>query len=585
MAQGMFSEKNKPLRVPPTPKPPKKKKKVGKIILLIFLSLLLVLMVGAVGYLSYFGFTPDDRLFFNNITVLGTNLGGMSREDATAALHQMTDSTYSKENMVLNVNGTEITFAPGDTGAYLDVESLVEAAYNYGRTGKKAEREAARAALEAGPYEIDVMAYLSLNTDAIRTILDAHKEVFQSVYIPSSAEVQGDMPVLDAADENFDAEAQPQTLVLTVGVPGRNIDMDQVYNQILQAYSRNELLVEIDTSEENQDPEPIDLEPLFEEYCSDYTDAAMDKETFEVVPEIYGYTFDLEEATAKLEEAVYGDVVEIPFTLVAPEVNAESLEALLFRDVLSTYKTKHTNSENRNNNLRLACAAINGMVLNPGDVFDYNTALGKRTIEAGYKAAPAYSGGATVDELGGGICQVSSTLYYCTLLADLEIVTRTAHSYVSSYIPYGMDATVSWGGPEFRFANNTNYPIRLEAFVADGHVNISIIGTDEKDYYVEMEYELVGMSKPEDEIKTMTKSEAAAAGYKDGQVIQTAYTGYSVNTYKVKYSKETKEQISREKETYSKYKSRNKITVSVVPDPTTPPAETTVPAETTAPQA
>ena len=69
MAQGMFSEKNKPLRVPPTPKPPKKKKKVGKIILLIFLSLLLVLMVGAVGYLSYFGFTPDDRLFFNNVTV------------------------------------------------------------------------------------------------------------------------------------------------------------------------------------------------------------------------------------------------------------------------------------------------------------------------------------------------------------------------------------------------------------------------------------------------------------------------------------------------------------------------------------
>ena len=585
MAQGMFSEKNKPLRVPPTPKPPKKKKKVGKIILLIFLSLLLVLMVGAVGYLSYFGFTPDDRLFFNNVTVLGTNLGGMSREDATATLHQMTDSTYSQENMVLNVNGTEITFAPGDTGAYLDVESLVEAAYNYGRTGKKAEREAARAALEAGPYEIDVMAYLSLNTDAIRTILEAHKDQFQSVYIPSSAEVQGDMPVLDAADENFDAEAQPQTLVLTVGVPGRNIDMDQVYNQILQAYSRNELLVEIDTSEENQDPEPIDLEPLFEEYCSDYTDASMDKETFEVIPEVYGYTFDLEEAAAKLEEAVYGDVVEIPFTFVAPEVDAESLESLLFRDVLATYKTKHTNSENRNNNLRLACAALNGMVLNPGDVFDYNTALGKRTIEAGYKAAPAYSGGATVDELGGGICQVSSTLYYCTLLADLEIVTRTAHSYVSSYIPYGMDATVSWGGPEFRFANNTNYPIRLEASVADGYVNISIIGTDEKDYYVEMEYELVGMSKPEDEIKSMTKSEAAAAGYKDGQVIQTAYTGYSVNTYKVKYSKETKEQISREKETYSKYKSRNKITVSVVPDPTTPPAETTTPAETTAPQA
>ena len=595
MALGKTSgkaQKAKPLRVPPAPKPAKKKKKTGKIILLIFLCMLLVLMLGAVGYLGYFGFTPDDRLILNNITVLGTNLGGMSREEAAAAIHQMTDSTYSREDMVLELNGTEIRFSPADTGASLDVETLVATAYDYGRTGKRAEREAARAALETGAYEIDPMDYLTLNTDSIRGTLEAHGELFQSTYIPSSAEVRGDMPVLDAADENFNAEAEAQTLVLTVGNPGRNIDMEQVYNQILDAYSRNELLVTVDTSAENQDPEPIDLDALFEEYYSPYTDAAMDKETFEVVPEVYGYTFNLEEAAAKLEEATYGDVVEIPFTFLVPEVNAESLEALLFRDVLATYKTKHTNNAARNNNLELACAALNGKVLNPGEVFDYNTTLGKRTKEAGYKAAPAYSGGATVNELGGGICQVSSTLYYCTLIADLEIVTRTAHSYVSNYIPYGMDATVSWGGPEFQFSNNTNYPIRLEASVADGYVHISIIGTDEKDYYVEMEYDLVGMTKSEEEIQTMTASEAAAAGYKDGQVIQTAYTGYSVNTYKIKYNKETKEEISREKEAYSKYKARNKITVSVVPDPTvatqpsteaaTPPAESNPPAESTA---
>ena len=431
------------------------------------------------------------------------------------------------------------------------------------------------------------MDYLTLNTDAIRGTLEAHRELFQSTYVPSSADLLGDMPVLDAGDENFDPDAKPQTLALTVGNPGRNIDMDLVYNQILEAYSRNELLVVIETPDENQDPEPFDLEALFEEYCTDYVNAAMDTETFEVIPEIYGYTFDLEAATAKLEEAGYGDVVEIPFSLVVPEVNAESLQALLFRDVLASYKTKHTTNENRNNNLRLACASLDGLILNPGEVFDYNTALGKRTTEAGYKYAPAYSGGATVNELGGGICQVSSTLYYCTLIADLEIVTRTAHSYVSSYIPYGMDATVSWNGPHFRFSNNTNYPIRLEANVADGYVNISIIGTDERDYYVEMEYDLVGMTQFEDEIQTMTTSEAAAAGYKDGQVIQTPYTGYSVNTYKLKYSKETKELISKEKEAYSKYKSRNRITVSVIPDPTVPtqPSTEATTAPTTAPEA
>ena len=579
IATGKFSsgqKKPKKANVTSATKAPKKKKNIGKIILLISLTLILFLMLGAVVFLSYFGFTPDDQLILNNITVLGTNLGGMSREDAAATIHQMTDSTYGQQDMVLNVNGTEIHFAPGDTGIMLDVDALVKTAYDYGRTGKRADRDAIRAELETSVYEIQVMDYLTLNTDAIRTILESYTDLFQSVYVPSSIEAQGDMPVLDAADENFDPEAKGQTLVLTIGNPGRNISMDDAFNQILAAYGRNELLVIIDTTEENQDPEPLDLDAAYAELCTEYVDAHMDATTFEVIPEIYGYTFDLEDAKSKLETATYGDVIEIPCQLVVPTVNAESLESLLFRDVLSTYSTKHTSNKARNNNLELACAAINGKILNPGEVFDYNTTLGKRTKEAGYKAAPAYNGGVTVDELGGGICQVSSTLYYCALLADMKIVTRTAHSYVSSYIPYGMDATVSWGGPEFQFANNTNYPIRLEASVSDGYVHISIIGTDEKDYYVEMEYDLVGMYKSEEVVQTMTASEAAAAGYKNGQVIQTAYTGYSVNTYRVKYSKETKEEISREKEAYSKYKSRDKITISVVPDPTQatqPPTE------------
>ena len=573
MAKGNYSagaKKAQAVRVPPAPKAPKKKQTM-KIVLLVIFSFLLLLMVGAVGFLSLSGFSLDERVIYHNITFLDTNLGGMSKEEAKTTIHQLTDSTYAKQDMVLNVNGTEIHFSPADTGAVLDVETLVEDAYRYGRTGRKADREAAIAALETNAYVLDPMKYLTLNTDAIRATLDANKNLFQSTYQASSAELRGDIPVLDAADENFNPEAKAQTLVLTFGNPGRNINTDQVYNQILDGYRRNELLVVIDTTAENQEPEALDLEAIFKEYCTDCVDASMDPETFEVVPEIYGYTFDLEKAMKDLAAATYGDVIEVPFQLVVPEVNAESLQSILFRDVLATYSTKHTSNAARNNNLELACAALNGMILNPGDVFDYNTALGKRTAEAGYKAAPAYNGGATVNELGGGICQVSSTLYYCTLIADLEIVTRTAHSYVSSYIPYGMDATVSWGGPEFQFANNTNYPIRLEAHVADGYVHISIVGTDEKDYYVEMEYELVGMTNPKDVVQTMTASEAAAAGYKNGEVIQTPYTGYSANTYKIKYSKETGEVISRELEAYSKYKSRDKITVSIVPDPTEAP--------------
>ena len=123
-------------------------------------------------------------------------------------------------------------------------------------------------------------------------------------------------------------------------------------------------------------------------------------------------------------------------------------------------------------------------MLNPGETFSYNATLGERTTGKGYKSAPAYSGDDLVNQVGGGICQVSSTLYCSTLLADLENVSRTNHRIPVNYINYGMDATVSWRSPDFKFRNNTNYPIQLEASVSGGYVNVQILGTDEKDYYV-----------------------------------------------------------------------------------------------------
>ena len=150
IATGKFSaghKKPEKAKASPATKPPKKKKNIGKIILLVLLSLILVAMLGVVGYLSYFGLNTDDQLILNNITVHGVNLGGMTQEEANAAIRQMTDSTYAQQDMVLNVNGTEIHFTPGDTGAMLDVDGIVATAYNYGRTGKRAERDAIKAEL------------------------------------------------------------------------------------------------------------------------------------------------------------------------------------------------------------------------------------------------------------------------------------------------------------------------------------------------------------------------------------------------------------------------------------------------------
>ena len=312
------------------------------------------------------------------------------------------------------------------------------------------------------------------------------------------------------------------------------------------------------------------------------TNAYLDFVTTEVVPEVYGYDFDLEQAKLLMEQAKYGDTVEIPFRFLLPEIHGDGLSELLFRDVLGAFKTEHTTNENRNNNLRLACEKINGFVLNPGETFDFNTVVGERTSAAGYKYADAYSAGLTVKTLGGGICQVSSTLYYCTLLADLEIVTRSPHSYVSSYMPMGTDATVSWGGPHFAFKNSTNYPIRIEAKVEEGFVHVQLVGTDEKDYYIEMEYEIIGSESPETVYRDL--AEDNPDGYEDGDVIVTAYKGYTVKTYKVKYDKETGELISRDYDRTSRYKKRDKV-IARIEKPTEPPTEAPDDSDATTPPA
>lgn len=609
---GKFSHPRdeQPIRVPPTAKSGKSTigaQKAGsghvtkdqsaqaknrKIILISACSVAAVLLISAIiSIWFFFGWPSDDGLILNNVMVSGINLGGMTQEQAKEALHNATDHTYTETDMVVQLPDVTLTFSPADTGAKLDVDAVVEAAYDYGRVGSYEEREAAKEASLTTTHHIPLLNYLNLNLEYIKGELDTYGATFNSTYVPSSVAFDIDAPILDAANEKFKADAPCQVMTLTIGAPGRYLDMEALYNQVLDAYSFNRFLVTAEMEEAEKIPEAIDLEALHAEFRVEPVDAYLDIETNEVVPEIYGYDFDLESALLQQEQAQYGDSIEIPFRYLLPEVHGDDLSEMLFRDVLGAYKTKHTGDQNRNTNLRLACEAINGMILPAGETFDFNTVVGQRTAAKGYKQADAYSSGQTVKTLGGGICQVSSTLYYCTLIADLEIVARSPHSYVSSYMPMGMDATVSWGGPHFTFKNSTNYPIRIEAKVEDGYVQIQLIGTDEKDYYVEMEYEVIGSESPETIYRELEPDNKD--GYKDGDVIVTAYKGYTVRTYKLKYDKETKELISREVDRVSRYKKRDEVIAKIdepneppteAPDPTDPPETnppTTNPPETT----
>ena len=272
----------------------------------------------------------------------------------------------------------------------------------------------------------------------------------------------------------------------------------------------------------------------------------------------------LSERIMGMVDTLESGIVDLAPTRVEAPITRAYLESQIVQ--LATYETSIAKAgdyaEARAENVRIGTEKFDKLIIRSGEQVSFNKVTGLRTTANGFSVALELAYGEYVEGVGGGICQVSSTLYYCTLVADLEIITRSPHSYVSSYMPIGMDATVSWGGPHFTFKNNTNYPIRIEAKEEEGYVKVKLIGTDEKDYYIKMEYEIVGSQSPGVTYREFPSDNPQ--GYTDGQVIATPYTGYTAKTYKVKYDKETDELISRDFDRTSQYKKRDEIIVVIV---------------------
>lgn len=543
-----------------------------KIILISLCTVVLVALLGTIFAVSrFFGTSQeDDGLILPNVIAAGVDLGGMTPEQAQIALYRATDGTYSAISMRITLPDVILELKPSDTGAKLDVPAVVEAAFNHGRTGSKAEIQQARTAAEQGQeHIIALLPYLELDEAYIADTLKAYGESFNSTYAASSHTFRGTRPELKG--DKFDETAPCEVLVIEVGMPGRYVDIDKLYNQVLDAYSFHNFELRVDLSKPEEMPDPIHLDQLYQEYCSTPIDAYMDMQSFEVVPETWGYGFDLEEAKVLLADAVYGTTIEIPMEYIAPEILGEELAEMLLRDTLGAYETKITGDKSYTDNLKVACQAINGTLLNPGDSFSFNGVLGKRTEADGYKNAEETIGGETVKEMGAGISQVASTLYACVLQADLDVTAREAHAFAPAYIPMGMDAKIVWEGADLKFRNNTDYPIRIDAEVSGGSVLIKLIGTDDRDYTVKVE------------CKT-TKTEEApiryeefpwdnAEGYKDGDLLEEGITGYTIKTYQYKYSKETGALMGESVEATTTYQTREQVVAKVEPQPTEPPTE------------
>lgn len=200
-----------------------------------------------------------------------------------------------------------------------------------------------------------------------------------------------------------------------------------------------------------------------------------------IVPEKPGKELYEAEFRSRFYAGVYeggGNELEVPTRPVYPRVDSEILSGIKVNAIGSYATYFNSRNRNRSSNIALSAEAINNVVVFPGERFSFNGTVGKRTREKGYLRAPVIVRGELYEDIGGGICQVSSTLYNAADRAGLTIVERYSHSRNVHYVPAGRDATVSWYGPDFVFTNPYNHPILIRAFTGVGSVSITIYSSD-----------------------------------------------------------------------------------------------------------
>lgn len=507
---------------------------------LIALGLTAAIMGGA--YVGLCAYANSNAAIWKNTYILGQDIGGLTAEQAVqkleAVLPEMEVGLYfydsATEHPYSDHSGEpDASVSLADLGAEIDVPALVAGAEQ---------------AVKSGPFLTAGWRYLSNmgNTyygAAANTRTDADKTAKAAGQVASENS-------WSAVSTSYSVEED--ALLVQIPMDGWELDQKTLQERLEPKYWEMDLALDIPY--ETLPPEKtMTAREIHDAVSGEVKNAGYDPETDSIIPEQVGADFSVAAAQSIMDDAEPGSTVRIPAEIQMPAVTAEELEAVLFRDVLGEARTKLTGTAARTNNVRLAAAAFDGTVLNAGDVFSYNETVGKRTAASGYQMAPAYVQGETVDVIGGGVCQPSSTLYLACLRANLEITERYAHRYVPSYITMGMDATVSWGTLDYKFTNNTAYPIKIAAFIDSGYLTVQLLGTNVDGSYVKMTYETLS-STPFDVV--YEDDPTLAPG--EEVVKTTPYTGYRVKTYRHVYAADGT-LLSSTFEDTSDYKSRNRV--------------------------
>ena len=471
---------------------------------------------------------------YPNVYVTGINVGGMTAEEAIAAVSDAVAASYSSATLNVQLPDRTLSFNPEQTNVALDADEAIAKALSYGRSGNPFSAVLNYFSYRSTEHSIDLQTALNLNTDYIHDMIDE-----------LAAEVEQEP---EASEVSFNEATG--TITVKIGYPDRKLDSEGLYDAVYTAFMNSDF-TPLTWEYEETPCELVDLTPYYEQYCTEVQNAEYDEETHTILDDVPGYGFDLEEANQKLSTAAPGSTVTIQMEDIEPEITKDDLNHEMFGTALHKVSTDYVPNSNRTNNLDLACKAINGTILNPGEVFSFNGVVGERTAAKGYLPATVYAdGGASVEDYGGGVCQVASSIYYCSLFLNLEQVHREPHMYAVTYVDYGMDATVYWGQIDYQFKNTLDYPIKIQANIDGGFVNITFWGKEELDFVVETDYDILE-TYPWTTVEEL--DETKPVGYR--QLVETPYTGYKVVAYIT--VKDLDGNVLDSREVYSTYRKRD----------------------------
>ena len=418
--------------------------------------LILAIFVSPAVYSTYFSTKTASGM-----TILDTSIGGLSMGEVEEKL----DEEIAKPRVIkVLIEEKSVDLDLNSAGFMIDKEKTLE---EIKKNGKKGFFENMFSKNDKKPIKVEINSDIEQFDSVMDTLL-------------AQANVRGDA---------FTFVSEDKSAKVTINTDNKVVDKEQLFNDILNSYN----MLATEYSACFSEPKLPTAKEIADAININAEDARVENDNGQtkVIPHKVGVVSDEDVIAEKLKN---GDkTFSVPLKLVNPKIYTDDLGDSTFPHLLYKFSTSFSEGDaGRTTNVKLATNKINGQILNNGDVFSFNKVVGQRSYENGFKDANVFLADQVVKDVGGGICQVSSTLYAAVLYADLKIVERRNHNFTVAYAKAGVDATVSYGSIDFKFQNNMKAPIKIKASASGGQMIVSIFGTKENENTVEITTSTLG---------------------------------------------------------------------------------------------